>query len=277
MDRRLLAFDIETAKDIPGEDFNWRPHRPLGIACAATLASDSQELRLWHGKTKDGAPSPQMTRADAESLVQYLAQMAGDGFKILTWNGLGFDFDILAEEADAAAVCMQCAKDHIDMMFHIVCALGYPVSLDNAARGMGVPGKPPGMSGVKAPALWAAGRHQEVLEYVAHDVRTAIAIARAALKRRRFEWITRKGTKSTMALPNGWLTVSEALQLPEPDTSWMTPPPEAPAFHGLDDPRLKRPARSQKQERMSVCERQRQRYGNAMQIANAICDAAIAS
>ena len=44
MARRYLAFDIETAKDVPGEDFNWRPHRPLGISCAATLASPSSEV-----------------------------------------------------------------------------------------------------------------------------------------------------------------------------------------------------------------------------------------
>jgi len=232
MARRLLAFDIETAKEIPGEDFNWRPHRPLGIACAATLASDSSEVRLWHGITKDGTPDRQMTRADAEVLVQYLAKMAADGFTILTWNGLGFDFDVLAEESGGHASCKACALAHVDMMFHIVCSLGYPVSLELAARGMGLPGKPPGMSGIKAPQLWAQGRHQEVLDYVAQDVRTVIAIALAAEKRRRFDWITRKGTKSTMALPKGWLSVREALLLPEPDTSWMTRPLKRQHFMG---------------------------------------------
>ena len=34
MTRRYLAFDIETAKDVPGVEFNWRAHRPLGISCA---------------------------------------------------------------------------------------------------------------------------------------------------------------------------------------------------------------------------------------------------
>jgi len=58
MARRYLAFDIETAKDIPGDDFNWRPHRPLGISCAATLASDSDQPRLctarhWMGRLKN--------------------------------------------------------------------------------------------------------------------------------------------------------------------------------------------------------------------------------
>ena len=224
MARRYLAFDIETAKDVPGEDFNWRPHRPLGISCAATLTSDSNEVRLWHGKMGDGAPAPRMTRADAEGLVEYLSKMVEDGFTILTWNGLGFDFDILAEESAVAATCHECALAHIDMMFHIVCSLGYPVALDKGAQGMGLAGKPAGMSGIKAPQLWAQGRHQEVLEYVAQDVRTAMQIAQAADQLRRFEWITRKGTKSRMPLLNGWLTVRDALGLPEPDTSWMSNP-----------------------------------------------------
>jgi hypothetical protein len=224
MSRKYLTFDIETAKDVPGEDFNWRPHRPLGISCAATLASDSSELRLWHGKTKGGSPAERMTPADALGLVQYLAKMAEDGFTIVTWNGLGFDFDILAEESAAAGICQACALGHVDMMFHIVCSLGYPVALEKGAQGMGLTGKPAGMTGFQAPKMWAAGRYQEVLDYVSQDVRMAMQIAQTAEQKRRFDWITRKGTKSTLALPKGWLTVREALQLPVPDTSWMSQP-----------------------------------------------------
>ena len=33
-----------------------------------------------------------------------------------------------------------------------------------------------------------------------------------------------KGTKSSMPLTHGWLTVREALRLPQPDTSWMSNP-----------------------------------------------------
>lgn len=224
MARHYLAFDIETAKEVPGEDFNWRPDRPLGISCAATLASDSGQPLLWYGKTRDGLTGKQMSQADARGLVQYLSKMEADGFTILTWNGLGFDLDILAEESGAAASCRECALGHVDMMFHVFCSLGYPVALDKAAQGMGLPGKPPGMSGVKAPKLWAQGHFNQVLEYVARDVRTAMQIALTCEQRRRFEWITRKGTKSSMALTNGWLTVREALRLPEPDTSWMFSP-----------------------------------------------------
>lgn len=165
-----------------------------------------------------------MSQKDAQGLVQYLSNMAAQGFRILTWNGLGFDFDILAEESHSSASCKECALGHVDMMFHVFCFLGYPVALDKAAQGMGLPGKPPGMSGFKAPKLWAQGHFKEVLAYVAQDVQTAMRIAQACEQRRIFEWITRKGTKNSMPLTSGWLTVREALRLPEPDTSWMSAP-----------------------------------------------------
>jgi hypothetical protein len=224
MNPRYLAFDIETAKEIPGDDFIWRPHRPLGITCAATLASDSGQPVLWHGKTRDGLPAARMSQSDAHGLVQYLVQMASEGYKILTWNGLGFDFDILAEESSAVAACRECALNHVDMMFHVFCALAYPIALEKAAQGMGLPGKPAGMSGVRAPRLWAEGQFKTVLDYVAQDVRIALQVAQAAEKRRALEWITRKGTRSSMPLKSGWLTVTEALRLPVPDTSWMSTP-----------------------------------------------------
>ena len=80
------------------------------------------------------------------------------------------------------------------------------------------------MSGVKAPGLWAQGYFRDVLEYVAQDVRIALQVAEASEKRGRLEWITRKGTKSSMPLPNGWITVKEAMRLTLPDTSWMSAP-----------------------------------------------------
>jgi hypothetical protein len=156
--------------------------------------------------------------------VDYLVEMAGKGYTILSWNGLGFDFDVLAEESAARDTCRKTALGHVDSMFHVVCALGYPVGLDKAAQGMGLPGKPKGMTGLQVPGLWAAGRFDEVLNYVAQDVRVTLDVALTAEKRKRFEWITRKGTKSALPLPNGWLPVKQALALPEPDTSWMSTP-----------------------------------------------------
>lgn len=224
MARKYLAFDIETAKDVPGPDFNWKPHRPLGICCAAALRSDVQEAILWHGKNHDGAPAERMSNEDAKHVVLELSRFVVEGYTLLTWNGLGFDLDILAEESASREECKKLALNHVDAMFHVFCQMGYPVGLEKAAQALKIPGKPAGMSGVLAPQLWAQGRFQDVLQYVAQDVRIALEVAQKSEERRRFEWITRKGTLGLMDLQRGWLAVQEAAKLPLPDTSWMTRP-----------------------------------------------------
>jgi hypothetical protein len=232
MERRYVAFDIETAAEVPDDASDWRQHRPLGITCVAMLRSDDDEPIIWHGRHADGSPAPRMARDEAAAVVEFLEQCIADGYSVLTWNGLGFDFDILAEEADALTACRALALDHVDMMFHVVCARGFPVALDKAAHALGLPGKPEGMSGSLAPTLWAEGRHQEVLDYVGQDVRIALAIARACEVKGKFLWTTKKGKTGSMALEHGWLTVRDALRLPEPDTSWMSEPWSRSRFTG---------------------------------------------
>ena len=221
MSRKFIAFDLETAADIPGSDFNWRPHRPIGITCAAVLASDATEPVVWHARTTEGRPAPRMTRDEVRAIVKFLTEQAAAGYTIATWNGLGFDFDVLAEESGAADTCRDLALGHVDMMFHVFCEKGFPVSLEKAASALGIAGKLEGVSGWQAPKLWARGEHQKVLEYVAQDVRLALQIANQAESKKSFAWHTQKGTVSSLPLKRGWLSVREALKLPEPDTSWM--------------------------------------------------------
>ncbi len=220
--RKYLAFDIETAKELPGDFSLWRNHRPLGICCAATCASNA-EPRLWHAKTK-GNPASRMSQADLQQVVAHLTLMASQGYTILTWNGASFDFDVLAEESGARDECRTCVHDHVDMMFHIVCRLGYPIGMEKVAQGLGLPGKAEGMSGSEAPRLWGKGEHAKVLAYVAQDVRLTLQIAAECEKRKKFTWITQRGMPKSEPLRDGWKTVREALKLPLPDTSWMQTP-----------------------------------------------------
>ncbi len=224
MPRTYLAFDIETAREVPGEGFDWKPHRPLGICCAAALRQDSDEPIIWHGRDAGGNTAARMSQAETAHMVSELVRFASQGCTLLTWNGLAFDLDILAEESGRAAECKALATAQVDMMFHVVCAKGFPVGLDRAARGLGLPGKPAGMTGRQAPILWAQGQFREVIDYVTQDVRTALQVALASERAGQFRWLTAKGTVSSMPLGRGWLTVADALKLPLPDTSWMRDP-----------------------------------------------------
>ena len=69
-----------------------------------------------------------MTQQDVCRLLSHLKERVEQGFTLLTWNGLGFDFDVLSEESDNPAMCQELALDHVDMMFHVFCERGFPVS-----------------------------------------------------------------------------------------------------------------------------------------------------
>ncbi len=220
---RYLAFDIEIARNLPEGLEDWKSIRPLGITCAATLTSE-EELSVFPATNDKGAYSERMTPAQASQLVDYLQEAVRSGLTILTWNGLGFDFDILAEESGRFEDCAALAMSHVDMMFNLFCLRGHGLALDKAAQGMGLPGKLPGMNGALAPLYWKDGKQDIVLEYVAQDVRTTLGVADAVESRRVLRWISMTGNEQFLRMPEGWLTVERALKLPLPITTRMRNP-----------------------------------------------------
>lgn len=221
---RYVALDIETAKVLPESATDLMDHRPLGVACAAAVVSEPEEPVTWHG-VDGGKPAAQMSRDEVRSMLARFAAWADQGYTLLSWNGLAFDFNVLAEESGLTEECARIALGHVDMMFHVVCELGYPVGLGKAAEGLGLPGKSGGFTGRDAPVMWAQGRCDEVLAYNLQDAKLALAIAHEAERRGELVWITRRGTQGRMPLRQGWRSVREALQTPRPDTSWMSDPP----------------------------------------------------
>ncbi len=220
---KYLAFDLEISRIMPDGSEDFRQFRPLGISCAATLTSFG-ELRLWYGKDAQGKICNQTPVEILNELVNYLMDQNRTGYKIVTWNGLGFDFDILHEETGGNPECKILARSHFDMMFHLFCEKGYPLSLDKAARGMGLKGKTEGVDGAQVPKMWQTGQYEKVLEYLTQDVKTTLDLATACESRHRLEWFSNTGKQQRLTLPKGWLNVEAALNLPEPDISWMSNP-----------------------------------------------------
>ncbi len=231
MTRKYLAFDIEIAKSLPNGVDDLKAYRPLGITCAATYTGDGQP-KLWYGQLPNDEVAAQMSVEQLSDMLAYLEQMVDSGYTLLTWNGCGFDFDILAEESNQYPRCRALAWNHVDMMFHFFCKQGYPLGLDKAAKGMGLPGKPSGMSGELAPRYWAEGKWAIVLDYVSQDVRTTMDIALAVEKIGELHWINNKGTRARVSIKEGWQPVCEANKLPLPDTSWMRTPWKRSKFTG---------------------------------------------
>ena len=106
--RKYAAFDLETGADIP-EDDDWQDHRPLGITCAALYAPELGEPITWHGTDETGEIADRMNSEELTLMVRQLEHLQQRGFTIVTWNGLGFDFDVLAEESGQLEKCRQLA------------------------------------------------------------------------------------------------------------------------------------------------------------------------
>lgn len=224
---QYTAFDLEISTEIPEGTDDWRVLRPLGISCAATLTNDG-DLKVWHGsEIHGGRLAAKMSPLQCQEMAQYLVEMQSSGYPVVTFNGLGFDFDVLAEEVQDLVTfdnLRALALAHIDIAFAMLCEKGYMCGLDAAAKGMRLSGKTEGMSGSLAPVMWAQGRAEQdkVLEYVAQDVRTTAEVYEAILKNHGLRWITKRGYPTKSPWRTGEiLTVAEACQTPLPDTSWM--------------------------------------------------------
>jgi len=224
MQKKLLAFDLETEAF---SDFGNLPE--VGITCAATLTDDDEALQ-WYGGKGNGSFQPTMSQEEVRELVDYLWEKMHAGYQIVTWNGLSFDFQIIYGQSGQDERVKQIARQHVDMMFHFFCIKGFAVSLDKTALGMDIEGKPDGMDGSLAPGMWKAGQYEEVLSYVAGDVKATLELAKQCGLEKEVRWISKRGIPNRCPLPAGWLAVEEALTLPEPDTSWMDRPWERTRF-----------------------------------------------
>lgn len=237
---KLIGFDIEISKEIPPDTDDITPYRPLGISCASAVAQDFSTL--WYGRNEAGEVQPSMSRAEVLDMLFWLAKNVTDGYHIVTWNGLQFDFDILAEESGDKLLCQKLALGHFDVMFQFVCMYGFPVGLNTIAKGMGLAGKTEGVHGDLVPWMWndqndklkEAGREDLAnmllkdkrnlcLKYVEQDSRTTLEVIQRISETKEVKWTARSGRFNRKWIGN-LMTVKECLELPFPDTSWMTNP-----------------------------------------------------
>jgi len=216
---KFIGFDIEITKEIP-EGIEWKQIRPLRISCASAVSDDF--VQNWYG-TNDGEIQPSMSVEEVKSMVEFLSTKVQEGYALVTWNGLQFDFDVLAEESNEHELCKTLSENHYDLMFQFFCYYGFPVGLDKVAKGLGLPGKTEGMHGDLAPIMWANKEFDKVLEYVEQDSRTTLEVANEILIRKYVRWITKAGKLSAKMFPFP-MPVKDCLNIPIPDNSWMTNP-----------------------------------------------------
>ena len=263
MMQKLASFDLEIAKALPDKqcpscqsenvlvsnkdamckdcgktgnihDFrsDWKNHRPLGITCAAVYQHVpahalfiSSPVRAW----VDYQHTPQ-------DIVNGLIDLVHNGYTIVGFNSLSFDFDVLAEESGMYKECAELALIHVYLMFIVVTLRGHFLGLDKAAKGANIQGKLhdvtlsngqklDDMSGGKAPGLWKAGEYKAVLDYLADDVRSTLELAEWIEKNKMIRWISERGYEQKIYVPKLY-TVRECLELDPILPDWVTNPVE---------------------------------------------------
>jgi hypothetical protein len=227
---KLISFDLEISKILPDFSGDLFEHAPLGISCAA-VAHD--EVVFWQGV-------PQLSKEECQGLVKDLMEYAASGHIFVTWNGCGFDFRVLAQESGLFEECGELALNHIDMMLLVTFKKGWFLGLDKALQGANISGKVHEvelsngdilreMNGGLAPELWAKEEYDAVLTYLRGDVEQTLELAKVVLETQRIRWTSGRGKPQSASVPN-LITVRKCFNIPEPDTSWMSNPPQRKNF-----------------------------------------------
>lgn len=221
----VASFDIELSEELNGK----RPGAdPLHIACVAVADDGPSGFgRVFCEEPMADGLRASMTKDSLKKVVDVLEGLDRDGYLIVTWNGLGFDWPVLAAGSQEWERCAALARRHVDPAFTMLCTLGYMISLQAASDGMGLPGKMEGIHGADVPKLWWTRQGMEdVLRYVVQDVTATIELYKAITKTGALAWRSKKGRAHAVQLikEGRFQLVTEAAQLPLPDTSWMSEP-----------------------------------------------------
>ena len=181
-----------------------------------------------------------MHRKTCRKLVRDIFEYYQNGYIPFTWNGLNFDFKLLAIHSEMWDLCGRMALNHIDPMFEVVCRKGHMLGLDKVLIGCGLESKLhtvtlndktvfSEMNGSHAPRLWRNGNYAAVRDYLEMDVIQPLKLAEHINSMGQIRWTSNSGKLNTLKM--GLLSVKECLKLPYPDTSWMTEPKRREEFY----------------------------------------------
>lgn len=232
----FLSYDIEIFDEIEGDKIDIATVKP-SVAAYCTTETDTV---FYEG-------DPYMSKETAKQMALDMYAKYKNGFVPFTWNGLAFDFKLLATYSGAIKECAEMALNGIDGMFLVVAHKGHMLGLDKVLQGCGVGGKLhsvtlnngeafDAMTGKEAPRLWQAKEFTAVKDYLRDDVVMPLKLAKHIEITKFISWRSNAGKQNY--LRTNMLTVLEALKLPEPDVSWMTAPVRRRDFYSWIPPSI---------------------------------------
>lgn len=232
MTKHILAVDIETLG--PFESME-------GVTCIGLADNKGDSWTSCGPLTEEGMYLRTMRPEDISPMLKALDRWVRIGSDVVTWNGAGFDFRVLAEFCpEHAHLCRRIALNHIDIAFQMFCNKGFMVGLNAASSSMKIGKKIVGMDGLEAAKMWTLSKEaqERVLMYCKHDAVLTLKLYQMILEKRHMTWVSKRSGNLCFWWP--WkntlgeklLTVKQSLELPKPDTSWMDEPWEREKFVG---------------------------------------------
>lgn len=213
-----LFLDIELCDNIPdGWDRNNPSTLDIACICVLTIDSDYNENIVVHHN--DGKA---MTNTQVQVVCDQVKNICYHGGKFITWNGLGFDMQLL-DKIDNNLKELILSNHHIDLMFHFTRKKGYMIGLNKVSKGFSIGEKT--MTGLDAVKLWAKGEFQKVLDYNINDVKLLRDIYYKVLETSKIKWLSGNGNICYLNVDIEQLPVGNSLNIPKPsekELSWMS-------------------------------------------------------
>ena len=213
-----LFLDIELCDNIPD---GWDRDNPstLDIACICVMIIDSnrnENTVVHHNEGKA------MTQEQIQKVCDQVKTICNQGGKFITWNGLGFDMQLL-DKIDNTLKTLILSDHHIDLMFHFTRKKGYMIGLNKVSKGFCIGEKT--MTGLDAVKLWAKGEFQKVIDYNIKDVELLRDIYYKVLETNKIKWLSGSNNICYLKVDTDQLSVSDSLNIPRPsdkELSWMS-------------------------------------------------------
>ncbi|MFI5001290.1 MAG: ribonuclease H-like domain-containing protein [Reyranellales bacterium] len=196
-DNLVLVFDLETMPDVhafaTAEGLeghpDWSVRKQMGekvarqvfqrVVCLGSLLAGRGADGVWRPSELEAPHLGQ--RSERELIQDFVDRLATLGPRLVTFNGHTFDLPVLRYRAMMHAVCApglearryfdRAGADMVDLCDLLSAGERHArVSLNELARVLGLPGKPPGIDGAAVETLFGEGRHAEIADYCRSDV-----------------------------------------------------------------------------------------------------------
>lgn len=219
----VYAFDMEIFKVFEHDPEKDGPldlwsHSPLGISVAAFNDGSEETTFVYSGFGQE------MGQRQAITMLDWMCEQHEQGHRFVSFNGLGFDFRLLAEVTGDWERCAKLAVNHYDIMWSFFTQLGFSIGLDNLCKTAGLGQKPEDVNGKKAPTIWQGSNPGDVLRYIAGDVSLTHKLFRRIVETGEVVWTSSKtGNLVRKKIERPRLAGLESMR-PVPSTPWLKDP-----------------------------------------------------